>query len=76
MNRIKHSLLRGLLLAAFILGNQRGYIALWESGQAEPRQIFPYKVECLPEADRKALEEGIRLKDAGELLQLLEDYLS
>ncbi len=76
MNRLKQNILCLALLAAYILGNQRGYIALWESGNPEPRQIFPYKVESLPPADQKALEEGIRLKDAGELLQLLEDYLS
>lgn len=76
MNRIKQIPLCILLLFGFILGSQNGYIALWEEGSEEPRQIFPYKVEALPPADQEALEEGIRLKDAGSLLQLLEDYLS
>ena len=76
MNRLKQILCCVPLLLGFVLGNHRGYIALWETGDPEPRQIFPYTVASLPPADQKALEEGIRLKDAGSLLQLLEDYLS
>ncbi|MBQ8834712.1 MAG: hypothetical protein IJ001_07295 [Oscillospiraceae bacterium] len=76
MNRIRRYAWCIPLLLGFLLGNHNGYIALWEDGKAEPRQIFPYTVASLPPADQKALEEGIRLKDAGELLQLLEDYLS
>ena len=76
MNRMKRFAWCIPLLLGFILGSHNGYIALWEDGSQEPRQIFPYQVTSLPVADQQALEKGIRLKDAGELLQLLEDYLS
>lgn len=76
MNRIKQFPLCMGILFGFLLGNYNGYIALWEEGQEKPRQIFPYAVTTLPPDDQKALEEGIRLKDAGALMQLLEDYLS
>ena len=76
MNRMKRIPWCIPLLLGFILGSHNGYIALWEEGAAQPRQIFPYAVTSLPPADQQALENGIRLKDAGELMQLLEDYLS
>ena len=64
------------LLMGLILGCHKGYVALWEEGAAEPRQIFPYKVTSLPLADQDALEKGIHVKTVEELSQLLEDYLS
>lgn len=76
MRTIKKNLATAALLFGFILGNHNGYIALWETGDPEPKQIFPYQVTSLPTADQEALKDGIRLKDAGALLQLLEDYLS
>ena len=76
MNRMKQIPICLLLLWGFLLGSHNGYIALWEDGRAEPRQIFPYRVDSLPVADQQALEKGIRLRDAGSLRQLLEDYLS
>ena len=65
-----------LLLAAMFLGSYRGYVALFEKGQEEPYQIFPCRVETLPETDQKLLSERIRIRNPEELNQLLEDYLS
>ena len=59
-----------------ILGSWKGYVALFEQDAPEPRQIFPAPVEALPEADQKALEEGIIVRNDRQLQQLLEDYLS
>ena len=65
-----------LLILAFLLGSYRGYLALFDPGNTEPRQIYPCKIESLPEADRIALEAGIRVRNTERLNALLEDYLS
>lgn len=65
-----------LMALYLILGSYKGYIALFEEGSSEPRQIFPNQVSTLPEEDRKALEEGILVRSQYRLQQLLEDYLS
>lgn len=64
------------LLFGFLLGVSDGYIALWRVGSTKPMQVFPYRAEMLPEADRQALEKGIHIDNEPELQQLLEDYLS
>ena len=65
-----------LLALTFLLGVHDGYIALWRSGEPEPAEVFPYRVEYLPEADRKMLEEGIKITSMKQLNQFMEDYLS
>ena len=65
-----------VLLFGFLLGVRNGYITLWHEGDAKPLQVFPYRAEMLPPADRRALEEGIKITDESELRHLLEDYLS
>ena len=64
-----------LLAFGFLLGVHDGFIALWKDGCAEP-QVFPYRASLLPDADRRLLEQGVRVEDSSELEQLLEDYLS
>ena len=65
-----------LLALYVILGSWKGYVALFEKGQTEPRQIFPTAVAALPTADQEALEKGIVVRNQRDLQQLLEDYLS
>lgn len=66
-----------LFLALYlVLGTWKGYVALFQGGKEEPRQIFPTPVAALPEADQLALEEGIVIRSDKKLQQLLEDYLS
>lgn len=66
-----------MVLAFYVtLGTWKGYIALFEEGKEEPRQIFPNPVASLPPADQAALEEGIVIRNDRDLQQLLEDYLS
>lgn len=71
---------RGLssVIAAFlvIVGSWKGYLALFDPGNQEPKQIFPRLVSSLPEADQKALEAGISVRNQRDLESLLEDYLS
>ena len=74
MNR--HGRLLCTLLAMYLLGSFKGYLALWKEDRPEPFQIFPVKVETLPEADQNALKEGIPARSEIELSSLLEDFLS
>jgi len=73
---MKRNLTAGLLALYVILGSWKGYVALFEKGAQEPRQIFPTQVSTLPTADQLALEEGIIVRSEKKLQQLLEDYLS
>lgn len=70
------TLLSYFLLLYVILGSWKGYIALFEAGKTEPRQIFPTTVASLPEIDQQALEKGIIVRNDRDLESLLEDYLS
>ena len=65
-----------MLALMFLLGSHKGYLALWKEACPDPFQIFPVKVDQLPEADRKQLEEGIPARSEIELSSLLEDFLS
>lgn len=65
-----------ILLLYLTLGSFRGYVALFDRGAAEPKQIFPCPVSSLPDADRQALEQGIPVRTEDELNRLLEDFLS
>ena len=65
-----------ILLLYLTLGSFRGYVALFDRGATEPKQIFPCPVSSLPDADRQALEQGIPVRTEDELNRLLEDFLS
>ena len=73
---MKHAGLLLVVALGFILGIQDGYIALWKDGSAKPVEIFPFQAQLLPEKDQDALEKGIRIENADQLAQLMEDYLS
>ena len=65
-----------ILALYVVIGTWKGYVALYDQGAGEPKQIFPCPVEALPESDQIALEEGILVRNQRDLQQLLEDYLS
>ena len=66
-----------ILLALYVvLGSWKGYIAIFEKGKDEPRQIFPTQIASLPPADQTALENGIIVRNQRDLDRLLEDLLS
>lgn len=71
----KQAIIAAVILG-FLLGNYKGYLALWKENSPEPFQIFPLYVESLPKKDQNALEKGIPARSELELEQLLEDYLS
>ena len=68
--------LTSLLALYLVLGSWKGYVALYEKGSEEPKQIFPVTVTVLPPADQIALEQGIIVRNQRDLDSLLEDYLS
>ena len=65
-----------ILALYLILGCWKGYVALFEPGKEEPRQIFPTQVITLPEQDQQELRSGIPVRSRQALEHLLEDYLS
>ena len=65
-----------LLALAVVVGSWKGFVALFDRGAAEPKQIFPTLVSSLPLQDQLALEEGILIRNQRDLNQLLEDYTS
>ena len=73
---LKKRLFPVLMALHLLLGSWKGYVALFEKGREEPRQIFPCPVDSLPEADQQALQEKIPIRNARDLQQALEDYLS
>ena len=73
---LKKRLFSFLMVLHLLLGSWKGYVALFENGQQEPRQIFPCPVDTLPEEDQRALEEKIPIRSPKALEKALEDYLS
>ena len=76
MRKIQRTVLSSLLVLMFLLGSHKGYLALWKEDRPEPFQIFPVKVDSLPDADQQRLSEGIEARSDLELSSLLEDFLS
>ena len=72
----KSNWFRMLILWGFLLGILDGNIALWSDDPTVPPVVFPNKAAMLPKADCQRLESGIFMNEAGELRDLLEDYLS
>ena len=73
---ITRKLFSTLLALYVVVGCWKGYVALFDPGETEPRQIFPTQVATLPQADQEALEAGIPVRNQRDLQQLLEDHLS
>ena len=72
----RKKLISAVLLLYVVVGTWKGYVALFEKGHQEPKQIFPCPVAALPPSDQEALEKGIIVRNQRDLQQLLEDYLS
>ena len=72
----KHIRWTAALALMFLLGNHKGYLALWKEGQPDPYQIFPVKIASLPPSDQESLARGNRARSDLELAGLLEDFLS
>ncbi len=64
------------LSLAVVLGSWKGYVALFDPGAREPKQIFPTMVNTLPPEDQESLNTGMLVRNDRQLQQLLEDLLS
>lgn len=72
----KHNWFLPLMLAGYLLGISRGYVAVWKDEDPEPMLVTRMPVALLPKKDVEALEKGIRLPDDYTLVQALEDFCS
>lgn len=72
----KRRWLSRLLLAGYLLGVSRGYVAIWKDEDPEPYLVTRMPVLLLPWQDVQKLERGIPIEDDLTLHQALEDYLS
>ena len=73
---MKKKMLSLLLVAMGYLGLHNGYLALFDTQQAQPLMVLPYRAEIFPIEDQKALQSGIPYQTQEELTRLLEDFLS
>ena len=64
------------LMAAFLIGNHKGFIALWTDTDPEPKIVFPYSIASLPGEDQERVIKGIRIDSEAQLHRWLEDFLS
>ena len=61
----------------YILREHNGYVAVFPADdQEKPSYTSRMPVALLPDADRKNLESGIKVKNEEELTHLLEDLTS
>ena len=65
-----------ILLAGILVGIHNGRLAVWQGEDPQPSVILPYPADLLPEADRMALEKGIRMESKEDLIRFMEDYCS
>ena len=65
-----------ILLFSILVGIHNGRIAIWQGEDPQPTAVLPYRADLLPEADRIALEKGIRLDSREDLTRFLEDFCS
>lgn len=61
---------------SYIIKEYNGKLAVFESGSDTPFRITDLDISVLPEADRKALQNGIKAANRKELNRILEDYCS
>jgi len=73
---MKYKVIPTILILFYILGSYKGYLALFDANASEPRQIYPCRIDMLPQSDQEKLLQGIRVRDQEKLAGLLEDYLS
>ncbi len=60
----------------YVLRAYEGHIGIFRTGEDTPIEEMDVKLESLPEADQKLLEEGIPAKDKETLRSIMEDYES
>lgn len=72
----KRPWLMTLMLAGYLLGISRGYVAIWKDEDPQPWLVTKMPALLLPLEDVKKLEKGIPIPDDYTLTKALEDYCS
>lgn len=65
-----------ILMAVYLLGIHKGYVAIWHNEDPEPMIVTEMPADLLPEEDAAKLAAGIRLPEDASLSKVLEDYCS
>ena len=73
---IKVLIAPALLAFALYFGLWNGHVALWDTDAKAPVTVFPFSQQLYPEADQRALQDGIPIENGRDLIRLIEDYLS
>ncbi len=60
----------------YLLKEYEGRLAVFFHEEEAPQTVFDVYVSTLPEYDRGQLQQGVPVKDYGELLKRIEDYIS
>ena len=60
----------------YILGVDKGMLALFRDGESQPMQTYDLPVAMLPEYDRSMLQRGIYMETYEDAQRMVEDYTS
>ena len=60
----------------YVLKEFNGKLAVFEKGDKDPQMIFDVSIDSLPEIDMIELKQGLKIKDANELNERIEDFIS
>ena len=61
---------------AYLVRLQDDTLYVFAEGSREPDAVYPLPAEWLPDYDRTLLEYGMRVSNAAELREIIEDYIS
>lgn len=59
---------------SFVLKEYEGRLAVFETEQDTPREVFDININIFPENDIEALKNGIPAENEEELMRLIEDF--
>ena len=76
MHKVYYKLLTAVIAFNLLLGSWNNHVALYMTGDPEPLEVYPVKLEMLPMADQESLISGIPVENSKKLHQLLQDMLS
>lgn len=60
----------------YILKESDGKLAVFLEGEEQPREVFNVYIKTLPSYDQGQLHQGIKVESYGDLISLIEDYIS
>lgn len=73
---MKNIMLNAILLLGIYLGVHENNIALWQTNQPDPLEVYPYSVSLYTKMDQQYLKQGIPISESADITKHLDDYLS